>query len=58
MMVPYKHSLSEEQRWQLINYIRSLGVAYEVLFYLFVWFVFLGAVAQQRNIFRLSKTNN
>ena len=24
MMVPYKHSLSEEQRWQLINYIRSL----------------------------------
>ena len=25
MMVPYKHSLSEEQRWQLINYIRSLG---------------------------------
>lgn len=24
MMVPYKHSLSEEKRWQLINYIRSL----------------------------------
>ena len=24
MMLPYKHSLSEEQRWQLINFIRSL----------------------------------
>ncbi|MGC6490474.1 MAG: c-type cytochrome [Flavobacteriales bacterium] len=24
MMVPYKHSLNEEKRWQLINYIRSL----------------------------------
>lgn len=24
MMVPYKHSLSEEKRWQLINYIRTL----------------------------------
>ena len=23
MMLPYKHSLSEEQRWQLVNYIRS-----------------------------------
>ena len=26
MMVPYKHSLSEEKRWQLINYIRTLKV--------------------------------
>ena len=26
MMVPYKHSLSEEKRWQLINYIRTLAV--------------------------------
>ena len=26
MMVPYKHSLSEEKRWQLINYIRTLSV--------------------------------
>ena len=24
MMVPYKHSLNEEIRWQLINYIRTL----------------------------------
>jgi mono/diheme cytochrome c family protein len=24
MMVPYKHSLNEEMRWQLINYIRTL----------------------------------
>ena len=24
MMLPYKHSLSEEQRWQLVNFIRSL----------------------------------
>jgi mono/diheme cytochrome c family protein len=24
MMVPYKHSLSEDQRWQLINFIRTL----------------------------------
>ena len=24
MMVPYKHSLNEEQRWQLVNFIRSL----------------------------------
>lgn len=24
MMVPYKHSLNEEKRWQLINYIRTL----------------------------------
>lgn len=23
MMIPYKHSLSEDQRWQLINYIRT-----------------------------------
>ena len=23
MMIPYKHSLSEEQRWQLVNFIRS-----------------------------------
>lgn len=23
MMVPYKHSLSEEQRWQLVNFIRT-----------------------------------
>lgn len=23
MMLPYKHSLSEEQLWQLVNYIRS-----------------------------------
>lgn len=26
MMVPYKHSLNEEKRWQLINYIRTLSV--------------------------------
>ena len=26
MMVPYKHSLNEEKRWQLINYIRTLRV--------------------------------
>ena len=26
MMVPYKHSLNEEKRWQLINYIRILSV--------------------------------
>lgn len=26
MMVAYKHSLSEEKRWQLINYIRTLAV--------------------------------
>ena len=25
MMMPYKHSLKESQRWQLINYIRSLN---------------------------------
>lgn len=24
MMVPYKHSLDKEKRWQLINYIRTL----------------------------------
>lgn len=24
VMVPYKHSLNEEMRWQLINYIRTL----------------------------------
>lgn len=24
MMIPYKHSLSEDQRWQLINFIRTL----------------------------------
>jgi mono/diheme cytochrome c family protein len=24
MMVPYKHALNEEKRWQLINYIRTL----------------------------------
>tara|TARA_B100001115_G_scaffold168650_1_gene148650 strand:+ start:567 stop:917 length:351 start_codon:yes stop_codon:yes gene_type:complete len=23
MMLPYKHSLNEEQRWQLVNFIRS-----------------------------------
>ena len=23
VMLPYKHSLGEEQRWQLVNYIRS-----------------------------------
>lgn len=23
MMIPYKHSLSEDQRWQLINFIRT-----------------------------------
>lgn len=23
MMVPYKHSLNEEQRWQLVNFIRT-----------------------------------
>jgi len=23
MMVPYKHSLSEDQRWQLVNFIRT-----------------------------------
>lgn len=23
MMVPYKHALNEEQRWQLVNYIRT-----------------------------------
>lgn len=26
MMVPYKHSLNEEKRWQLVNYIRTLSV--------------------------------
>lgn len=26
MMVPYKHSLNEEQRWQLVNFIRSLKI--------------------------------
>ena len=26
MMVGYKHSLNEEKRWQLINYIRNLSV--------------------------------
>ena len=26
MMLPYKHSLSEEQRWQLVNYIRSFKI--------------------------------
>lgn len=26
MMVPYKHSLNEEKRWQLINYIRTLSI--------------------------------
>ena len=26
MMLPYKHSLNEEQRWQLVNYIRSFKV--------------------------------
>jgi mono/diheme cytochrome c family protein len=26
MMVPYRHSLNEEKRWQLINYIRTLSV--------------------------------
>ncbi|MBH83368.1 MAG: cytochrome c class I [Flavobacteriales bacterium] len=26
MMVPYKYSLNEEKRWQLINYIRTLSV--------------------------------
>jgi mono/diheme cytochrome c family protein len=26
MMMPYKHSLNEENRWQLINYIRTLSV--------------------------------
>ena len=25
MMVPYKHSLDKEKRWQLINYIRTLN---------------------------------
>lgn len=24
MMLPYKHSLSEEQLWQLVNFIRSI----------------------------------
>jgi mono/diheme cytochrome c family protein len=23
MMIPYKHSLSQDQRWQLINFIRT-----------------------------------
>ena len=26
MMMPYKHSLNEEKRWQIINYIRTLSV--------------------------------
>jgi len=26
MMVPYKHSLNDEKRWQLINYIRTLNI--------------------------------
>ena len=26
MMVPYKHSLNKEKRWQLVNYIRTLSV--------------------------------
>ena len=26
MMLPYKHSLNEEQRWQLVNYIRSFKI--------------------------------
>ncbi len=26
MMVGYKHSLNEEKRWQLINYIRTLNI--------------------------------
>lgn len=25
MMVPYKHALNEEQRWQLVNYIRTFN---------------------------------